>query len=419
MLCVLAMAWSVSFAHPAHGAGPTAGIAAVVNDDVVSHADLQARLKLALEASNLPARPEIVNRLKQQIQDQLINEALQIQEARRLGISITEEEIDQGFATIAKQNGMTGDQFRKALIDKGVKPATLRNQVRAEILWSRVVQSKLRPQVSISEDDIDAELEQRRATAGRPEYRVAEIFLPVDDPANEEKAHTFAKKLVDEIVRGAPFSAVARQFSQAAGAASGGELGWVAAGQMPEELDAALKKMKPGQISPPVRTLRGYHILFLRDTRKSPGSNLGEEQVSLDLKQIFLPFPDDVTDEQITELRSQAEEIRSGLSGCDAMAEEAANYPSKLSGDLGTVKLSDLPGEVREALANLPVGTPSVPLKHAEGVAVVMVCDRKTISNSEKLRDDIAHELGMQRIDLLQRRYLRDLRAAAFIEKRV
>lgn len=243
------------------------GIAAVVNDDIISMSDLSARLQLALVSSGLPGTAEVRQRLTPQVLRSLVDERLQMQEASRANISVTDKEIDDAFGRVAEQNQMKRDQLEKMLASQGVPRSALESQIRATIGWGKLVQRRLRPNIEIGEEEIDAVLRRIEANAGKPEYLAAEIYLAVDSPDREEEVRRLADRLVDQIGQGASFPAVARQFSQSAGATNGGDLGWVQQGQLPEELDTALRGLRPGQASRPIRSLTGYHILLLREQR--------------------------------------------------------------------------------------------------------------------------------------------------------
>ncbi|UEM05272.1 peptidylprolyl isomerase [Skermanella rosea] len=243
------------------------GIAAVVNDDIISMSDLSARLQLALVSSGLPGTAEVRQRLTPQVLRSLIDERLQMQEAARANISVTDKEIDDAFGRVAEQNQMKRDQLEKMLSSQGVPRSALESQIRATIGWGKLVQRRLRPSIEIGEEEIDAVLRRIEANAGKPEYLAAEIYLAVDSPEREEEVRRLADRLVEQIGQGASFPAVARQFSQSAGATNGGDLGWVQQGQLPEELDTTLRDLRPGQVSRPIRSLTGYHILLLREQR--------------------------------------------------------------------------------------------------------------------------------------------------------
>ena len=243
------------------------GIAAVVNDDIISMSDLSARLQLALVSSGLPGTAEVRQRLTPQVLRSLVDERLQMQEASRANIAVTDKEIDDAFGRVAEQNQMKRDQLEKMLASQGVPRSALESQIRATIGWGKLVQRRLRPSIEIGEDEIDAVLRRIEANAGKPEYLAAEIFLAVDSPEREEEVRRLADRLVEQIGQGARFPAVARQFSQSAGATNGGDLGWVQQGQLPDELDSALRDLRPGQASRPIRSLTGYHILLLREQR--------------------------------------------------------------------------------------------------------------------------------------------------------
>ncbi|MCK5284562.1 MAG: peptidylprolyl isomerase [Alphaproteobacteria bacterium] len=244
-------------------------IVAVVNDDAISLSDLNNRLKLIAASSGLPQTPEIYQKLSGQVIGSLIDEQIMLQEARRLELEISPEELENGFAAIAQQNNFTAEQFRIMLQKGGLSVMTMHRQVESQIAWSKIIQSQLRPKVSISDNDVDNVLKRLKNSKGRMEYLLAEIFLPVDSPRNESDARQLAQKLKLQIKTGqAPFFKLAQQFSKAAGSSQGGGIGWVQAEQLSEELLKALKTIKKGEVSNPVRSLSGYHILLLRDVRQ-------------------------------------------------------------------------------------------------------------------------------------------------------
>ena len=246
----------------------TETIAAVVNEDAVSESDVSDRMKLIMVSSGMPNNQEIRDRIRPRIVNMLIDEKLKLQEAQRLEIEIDENEIEQGFASIASRNSFSSDQFRRILRKEGVSPKTLEDQVRSEIAWSRVIKEKIRPQVIITDNEADAVIQRLEMNRGKTEFRVFEIFLPVEKPSEESNVRNLSDRLTRQLIeQRAPFQRIASQFSQAAGAANGGDMGWVQEGQLPEALDEVLSRMNKGEISKPIRSLAGYHILYLREKR--------------------------------------------------------------------------------------------------------------------------------------------------------
>lgn len=283
----------------------TEGIAAVVNQDAISMTDLNDRLRMIIASTRLPATKEIQEKLMRQVLNDLIEEQLKIQEARRLEISVTQQDINNGFTMLAKQNNLTIEQFRGAMEHDGISPGTLERQIKAQIGWSRVIQKTMRPKVEVTDSDIDDYLSRLQSEKGKAEYRVAEIFLPVGENSPDADAQQLANKLVQEMNSGkADFFKLAQQFSSAAGAENGGDLGWVRQGQLEPELDKALVGVQKGGVSNPVRTTDGYHILFVRDQRNISDETIpSREQV---METIGMQRLDRMQQHQLLELKTTA-----------------------------------------------------------------------------------------------------------------
>jgi len=253
---------------PVQAASSESSIATVVNEEAISVADVAARTKLILVSSGIPDTAEMREKMRPQIIGNLIDERLMMQEAGRAGIVVSQEDIDSGFVSLSRQNNMEPEKFRSILNRQRIPLKTLSDQIASQVAWSEVVQTKVRPRVTITENEIDSFIERIRSDVGKTQYQVSEIYLPVDTPRDEMSVKQLAEKLTRQMKEGrAPFPRVAAQFSQAAGAARGGDRGWIREGELPEELDIVLTKMEEGTLSRPVRSLSGYHILLLR--RKS------------------------------------------------------------------------------------------------------------------------------------------------------
>lgn len=402
-----------AMAQPQAG-GAEERIAAVVNEQAITQSDLLGRLQLALVSSGLPDSPEARQRLLPQVLRLLIDETLQIQEARRLNISVADAEIDAELRQIAQRNRLTAEQFQEALQQAGVPIATLRQQIRANIAWSKLVQRRIRPTIQVGDDEINAYVERIRENAGKPEYLVSEIFLSVDEQGNEAEVARLAERLVDQIGQGANFAAVAQQFSQSAGAATGGDLGWVQQGQLEQAVDETLRQLRPGQFSRPVRGIGGYHILWVRDQRTVAVGDPGNIEVSVG--QLVLPVKDPA---QATFVREVGERLAREVSSCDQLRTAAERVVDAQIASIPLTRMADIPQQIAGLISNLGVGQASQPLVTDAGVMILMVCQREIPPGSLPPRDQIANSLGLDRLDMLQRRYLRDLRRQAFVDVRV
>lgn len=271
----------VLFITSAH-ARPSDGIAAIVNGDIITHSALADRLQMIVSSSNLPKAKAFRQKIAPQVLTTLVAETLQLQEAERLGLTPTEQEISNGINTIAKQNKLTDKKFQAVMRRQGVPVHSLKNQIKAQIAWSKVIQSQLRPRVIITDNDVEAEVERRTNLMGKKEFNISEIFIPVLNDEGEAEARKTANNLVRQIRnKTAPFGVLARRFSQSASAAGGGAIGWIAEGALNPVLDAALPSLTSGRISEPLRTDDGYVILQVSGIR-----NAGKENTTIDAEAV-------------------------------------------------------------------------------------------------------------------------------------
>jgi peptidyl-prolyl cis-trans isomerase SurA len=396
------------------GADDLMRIAAVVNDDVISVFDLESRVAMAIFSSNLPDTPEMHQRIAGPVLRNLIDEALQVQEANRQGIRVGDADIAAALAEIERNNGVEPGGLAGFLDRIGIATSALERQVRAQIAWGKFLNQRVRPTIDIGEEEIDEEIARLEASRGRPEYLVSEIDLYLDPQTTESDLLTTASQLVEQLRAGADFAAVAAQFSQGSMAREGGDLGWIPEGRSRPQIEQALREMSIGEVSAPIRSIEGVHILYLRDKRAA--MERGVRDIEVYLTQILLPRNDG---EPPPEHLALAREIGATVSGCEAMRERAGELDSSLSGDIGWVKLADLPGAFRAAVAEIEVGRASAPITTDAGVHVLMACERKEPAPETDVRDVIYDRIAAQRLTILERRLLRDLRRNAFVDLRV
>ena len=392
-------------------------IAATVNDDIVSEYDLRARMQVVIVSSGLRPTPQLQKRVAQQVLRGLIDEQLQLQEAKRRNISVSNSDMRRRIASLEKQNKIAPGTLDEHLRKIGIPPDALKDQVRAQISWQKLVGRVLLPRVTVGEDEIDEILERLKERKGQIEYRVSEILLTVDQQQNEDEVRQTADRLLEELRKGANFSAIARQFSQTASASVGGDLGWIQEETMNSELRQIIAGMKEGETVGPVRTLAGIQIFRLADKRRILTGSV--DDTVLELQQILLPFRKDTQEDEIKAQVDLAQTLSDTLSNCEDHLRAAAEAKSQGSAKLGKIRLGNLSGQIRQAVEKLPVGKPSTPVKTENGVAIFMVCSRKEPESGLPTREEITNRLREERVGVLARRFLRDLRAAAIVDLRV
>jgi len=391
-------------------------VAAVVNEDVVTMLDLEQRIKLALLSSSLPDTPDVRNRVAGQVLRRLIDEHLQNQEAKRLKISIGKNEIANGVVTIERQNKMPVGSFEPFLKKHGIDPETLHQQIRAEMLWIKVIRQELVPDVRIGEEEIDARLQALQSNLGKLEYLGGEIVLPVDSPSRDEEMRTLAMNLIEMMRKGTPFSAVARQFS-ASGASAGGDLGWVSEGMIDDELMARLSHLEKGNITPPFRLADGYHILLLRDKRIA--SQLVDSGPIVALAHAtYRPMASSSPTERQLQIQRLVESLNAAKD-CDDFERRGRKLISTEVNRTDMVRLSEFPPEIQAPVKALSVGQRSELIDLPNQKRMYMVCRREESSGGLPTRDEIRRRLEDERVNLMAVRHMRDIRRAAFVEIRI
>ena len=393
-------------------------IAAVVNDEVISVADLQSRLRMVMLSSNFPDSQETRQRIASQVLRTIVDEKLEMQEAKRQNVAATEDEIKKAISQIAKQNNLQPDQLDAVLKAHGIDRASLVDQLTASIVWAKLVRRLVSQTNVVSEEEIDDASKRIKESANEPQSRVAEIFLAVDNPQQDDEMRRLAERLIEQMKRGARFSAVAQQFSQSPTAAVGGDLGWLRAEQLSPELAKAVAQMRPGELSSPIRSGAGYYLLLVLD-RRTGRSDPGADEAVLHLVQVVFPLPPQASEAMRRTALSEAASAKATAKDCAEMLKIGKEKGSPQLSSEGRLRTSQIAPAVRNIVAALEVGQASQPIVQKNGVGVIMVCDKAAPNTTLPTRDEIADQLAHQRAENLARRYLRDLRRTAFVDVRV
>jgi peptidyl-prolyl cis-trans isomerase SurA len=399
-------------------AAQVASIAAVVNGQVITSDDVQSRAKLLALSSGLPPTQQALDRLKPQITEELINQTLQLQEIAKLKVTVPETDIASAIGRIEQGNNLPAGGLRARLKQDGIPFSTLVSQIRTQLGWQSVLHQVLGPGLQPGPGDISAEKTALKAEIGTTQYHLAEIFIQVPDPAQDESARSFATTVIQQLRAGAPFPVVAAQFSQATTALQGGDLGFVSLDQLDPAVAAVVAAMPAGAISNPVRVPGGYEIVQLQETHKV-GSTMN---TMLSIRQVFAPYPAPITNGQvgpaqaatITKLIQASKSAQS----CADMDTLNKTFGATRPDDPGPVNLADVtPPAFQQILATIPLNHISQPLVAQDGVSVVMVCSRQT--QAQGLPDDtqIRDIIIQRRVQLESQQLLDDLRHRSIISQ--
>ncbi|MBO3277556.1 peptidylprolyl isomerase [Pseudomonas schmalbachii] len=399
---------------------PLDRVVAIVDNDVVMQSQLDQRMRevqqtIAKRGAQMP--PSEV--LTQQVLERLILEDLQLQIGERSGVRITDEELNQAMATIAQRNNLTLDQFQQALARDGLSFDDARDQVRREMVISRVRQRRVAERVQVTDQEVQNFL---ASDLGKiqlsEEYRLANILIPVPEGASPEAIQAAGRKASDvyqQLRQGADFSQMAIAHSAGDNALEGGEIGWRKAAQLPSPFDSMVGSLSVGEVTEPLRTPGGFIILKVEEKRG--GSRMVRDEVHV--RHILLK-PSEIRSDAETERLAQRlyDRIQAG-EDFGALAKSFSEDPGSAlnGGDLNWVDPQSLVPEFREQMNNAPQGQVTHPFRSQFGWHILEVLGRRATDSSDQLREQQAMQLLRNRkYDEELQTWLRQIRDEAYVE---
>jgi len=393
-------------------------IIAIVDDDIIMQSELSSRVNvIKLQSKGMRMPPDSV--LREQVLDKLISENIQMQMAERSGLRISDQQLNQTIENIAKQNGMSLKKFQKALEKDGIKYAQAREQIRRERIISEVQRYRVGNKIQISEQDVDGFLNSvrgKKATA--EEYRLGHILVQVPSQASREqlkKAKNKAASLVKKLRKGADFAQTAVANSEGRNALKGGDLGWRKEAELPSLFSDVAPGLNKGQVSDPIRSNSGFHIIKVTDKRGGVSKLVQQTRA----RHILI---------QKNEIRSEAEskKLIDNLYKRIQKGEDFAKLAKKFSddpgskvngGDLNWINDGDMVPSFEKTMKATKKNQTSKPFKSRFGWHVLQVTDhRKKDMGQEIQRNQARQLLYSRRFEEELPVWLRQIRSDAYVE---
>ena len=386
------------------------GVIATVNDRIITGFDLRQRILMIIMMSQVQPTPETLPALQQQALNDLVDERLQAQEIAKFEqLKISDQEVDRELATMAREVGLSVEDYLRFVQQGGIQLPAFRESIRTRLGWSDLTVGRFRDRARVSATQVDQAMRQLTESATKPQYLIGEIYLDAARVGGMQEAINGARQLTAQMVQGAPFQNVARQFSSAPSAGRGGDAGWVVQGTVQPALQAALDVLEVGQLSNPIVVEGGVYIIYMRDKRAGAATS------HVSLKQVMVELPETATEAEIAAATARLNSIRSGLT-CSNILEQGRDQEGLMASDLGEADISDLLPQFQQVARSAEVGSISDPVRSPLGLHLLAVCDRRVGGPEVPSRQQIENRLQGQNFAMLGRRYLRDLREDALIE---
>jgi peptidyl-prolyl cis-trans isomerase SurA len=386
------------------------GILATVNDSVITGFDLRQRMLLLIAMTQVQPTPENIPAIQQQALNALIDERLQVQELAKFeDLVISDEQVSAEIAAMAQEVGAAPQAYIDFLAQGGIRPSTLREQLRTQIGWSQLVGGRFQSRARVSRAAVAAAMRQVSEAAAKKQYLIGEIYIESARVGGQQAALNGANQLVQQMVQGAPFQAVAQQFSAAPSATRGGDAGWVVEGTMQPALQQALDQLQVGQLSRPIPVDGGVYIVYMRDKRDGASASL------VQIKQVMIELPETATDADVAAATQRLEALRPQLT-CDTMLARATSEQGLLGADLGEADVLNLAPQFQQVARSAEIGSVSTPVRTPLGLHLLGVCGRRVGGTEAPNPQEVENSLFRQNLATLGRRYMRDLREDALIE---
>lgn len=387
---------------------------AIVNDYVITGTEVDQRVALVTGMQKLTLKPEEREQLKLAMLRQLIDETLEIQEAKSNEIKVEPREVESSFNRVAARFQKTPEQMRGWLREIGSSEKSIKRQVEAELAWSRLLRKRVN--VNVGEAEVKAMIDRLTAQKGTDEYHVYEIYQNAT-PDRAQEVSGGMKKMIDQMREGTPFDYLARTYSQSSTRAKGGDLGWVQTAMLPDALAQAVQEMQPGQVAGPIPLSAGFSIVYLADKHKVGISDPRDARLSL--RQLSLSFAKGTTEAQASTRAAAFAKATQAIRGCGDVSKVAAAEGAEVV-DRDNIVIKDLPPALQNLILPLQVGQSTQPFGSIEdGVRVLVICGRDDppAANAPSV-EQVQEQLEDQRVNLRAERMLRDLRRDALIEYR-
>jgi peptidyl-prolyl cis-trans isomerase SurA len=398
-------------------------IVAVVNQELVTNAELQGRLarirdEAARSKTQLPAPAE----LRKQVLQALIDERVQVTNARDVGTKVDEAELDRAVANVAVQNQMTMAQLRTRLQQQGIAYTAFRNNVRDQILVERVREHEVNQRISISAEDIDKLIEKRRVAAGTSaQLNIAQILVTVSEDASADvvaQRKARAEAALARVKGGEAFDAVAKEISEDGNKAQGGVIGMRPMDRLPDVFVEVARNLKPGEISPTLlRSGAGFHVLKLVARQEGGAFAVQQTHARHILLRVSEQLSAEAAGRRLAEFKRQ---ILSGAKSFEQLARDNSEDGSAAGGgDLGWTSPGAFVPEFEETMNALPISGISDPFSSRFGVHLLQVLERRqTTLDLKQQREQARNVLREQKFEEAYLEWVRDLRGRAYIEMR-
>ena len=390
-------------------------IVAIVNDEPITMMDLDARIRLIIISSNLPNNLETRKNLSGQVLQSLISERLQHQEAKKLGIRVTNQEVENNIKFIEKQNNMPENQLIETLFKNGVPKSALPIRLKSNLIMQKLLQNIIRPKVVINNNEVNNEYNNLLANNGKMEYKFSEISFNFSNLSKKEDIILIAKQIRKKIIEENNFHVIGKRIHEN-GTGIYKNNNWKLTNKINKDIYLQIETMEKDEISELVLTNTGVSIIKIDEKREFKIPELSQTVSDIAFISTDLPINKNKIDLFIEDIKNKTKNIKS----CDDMTELSKIYGNKKGKYLGKILLKNLPKYFIEELKNLNVNQPSKPIVADDGIYVTMICNyNKDLNQEYALKEMIKDNIRNRSTTILKERYLLDLNRKALIDVRI